>query len=356
MFLVDPRACRFFSTLILYTRKHSSQLSMEIDPNTVALFTHIHAVDGAKGDAGGKLVSLRDVADAINLSRGICGRRVQLLASFSVWNVINPGRRAVEVIINPVINRALHDRTPAVELNQIVTRLVRIGVARSNGLDALQGFRSHVPFGTAEPLRLLTDGTDTDQSAEDQNLFAEAVAAAELQSKRETDKQRVKREAADLAIKATRFVEVCAEVWQRGQIFHGRMNAMEKLAPSWWADDPRTLTEVNRREYRELAAAFARYGTMRVGMAWRYFCGGAPIKDVKDRVQFIPDIPHIQWTSLDKKPTHFSKHLNALFTDPVFRDWMHDETRLNKVRGDYGQELCAWLGDDSQPEVGGGAQ
>jgi hypothetical protein len=356
MIAISTRIETLFSYLVDQTRKQSTQLAAEIDLHAVGVFSWVLATEAPTAKDGGKLIAINAMAQRLNNSRGTCDRRMRLLAMFGFWNVVRSEqiRAPYEVTVNPTVIRLIESRVPLVEVKQAITRLVRIGIVRASGAESLQGFRSHVAYGEREISTVLRDRTADDRLGDDErDLFAEATADAEKAHRLETDKERAKREKAKLAAKANRFIEVCAELWQRGQIAYGRMNPAERVAPNWWAANPKQLTDVLRREYKELESTWLRYGTMRVGMAWRYFNGQAPLKDAKDRVQFIPDIPHIQWSSLDKKPTHFAKHLNALFCDPVFRSWMEDDARLAKVRADYGDELCAWQGNGQQPATGG---
>ena len=365
MIAVTDRLAKFYKILVNKTYQQQQALGPELDPLGMVLLSYLLSTERVFPGAsrvGGKLFGTVFIAKDLNLGRWVVTARLKVLAMFGIITVhigksdaVSNHKLPCEIVINPVVERLLTAKgCNAVEMQQVVNRLVRIGGVRAESLEALQGFKSHVPYGEDEPQRLLTDGaTDDGVCAEERDLFGEASAETERAHRLETDKERAKREKAEMAARANKFIEVSAEIWQRGQIAYGRMNPAERVAPNWWAADPRQLVEVLRKEYKCLESMWMLYGTIRVGMAWRYFNGQAPLKDAKDRVQFIPDIPHIQWSSLDKKPTHFAKHLNALFCDPVFRNWLEDEARLAKVRGDYGEELCAWEGNEEQPTTGG---
>jgi len=324
-----------------------SRASVWFDPNAIGVLEMILIEDKWKKSIyGSKQIALSIFMDDLMIGHSAVTSRLKLWAKVSVIRVITPyqtggttARRApTEIDINPLFAKAFEEGIPASQMKGFLDRLAKMFAGRNDFTGAMQGFRFDTKFGHPEPATrhesVVLDAQDwapEEGEAESESLFKK--------SKIREEEQRKKHEKAEKARLIGSFIKAAAEIWIVGQVIQGRMNKDSPVPPSWLAENPRELSDVNRREWKELADVFCRYGGLRAGMAWRYFCGTKPSRDEKDQIKFLPEYPHFQWISVDKKPTHFSKHINAIFTDPIFRNLMNDPTKVERTRSYFG-DLC----------------
>ncbi len=113
------------------------------------------------------------------------------------------------------------------------------------------------------------------------------------------------------------FIVGAARVWSK----HRETGGFGSETPPW-AGPTAILPHAVRRERVELERVFDLYGGQRTAIAWSAFCSGRQVLDEKGKVLFNAALAHRQWTTPDKKPSHFAKHL-ALIFDEV-RDLKYD--------------------------------
>jgi len=172
---------------------------------------------------------------------------------------------------------------------------------------------------TAVGLKRLTgDGELSDDESSAFNNLAQRAATEKSQKLRETTEWRDNDK---------HFVAGAAKCWQHIQAYRGYGSQM----PNWFGDN---LAPSAMQERRELTKLFQQYGGRVTALAWRVFVGGIPDMDEKTgRTKFDIHNPHIQFASVDKKPSQFAKHFNAILSDKNFMelatiDWPKTEPVL----------------------------
>jgi hypothetical protein len=178
-------------------------------------------------------------------------------------------------------------------------------------------------FATVGMKRLtgLGDLTDDERSGFDD--LAKRVGA---------EKSRKQRDTAQWREHDDHFVAGAAHVWQFLQSYRGFGQQM----PNWFGDN---LAPSAARERRELTKLFQQYGGRVTAMAWWVFVGGQPAIDEKTgRPKFDIANPHVQFATVDKKPSQFAKHFNAFLSDKTFVEmattsWQKSEPILQKWFG-----------------------
>jgi hypothetical protein len=148
----------------------------------------------------------------------------------------------------------------------------------------------------------------TEETAHD----AELGRFGDLAEKVENDKAEKTKNRIYWAEKSERFVKGAARIWQVMQSARGYGSAL----PNWCGEN---LSPTTARERRELEKIFQQYGGRITATAWWVFCGGIVQKDDKGNRIYNPEIPHIQFASIDRKPSQFTKHFNAILCDEGFK-------------------------------------
>lgn len=309
---------------------------MRIDSNGMLMLEHL----ACRANLSAPL-SVRDIADALAMSRWVIRSRLETLAAYGFITADTTLRAGTIVRLNPMIAEMLAKETKAVQRTAWLRRLMALGLERGKSHRRLQGFRSHVEFGQPEPI--LAPGTQlsSDVSGE---LFDLAKLESETVAVRQAAKD-IKRDDRD---RDQAFVQGAANAWKVGQVAHGRMNAQAMEPPAWSFPAGTKLSPANARERAELVKLYRQYGIRLTGLAWIYFNSRHTLVDQKtNRPQFRPEIPHIQWVSVDKKPSHFAKHFNAILLDPVFRDWRNKAELQSRVDHYFGP-LADWMPPGAQ--------
>lgn len=273
---------------------------------------------------------------------------LKTLAMAGVLNVYkNTGalRNATEYELNPKLISALSPGMKVDEFNGLVKYLVGMFMLRIES-DDIQGFRRTVPYGTVEPKTALTmdeiEGMSFDEKAILQAYSANVKMTIAAERKKQAVEERLEKQRVNRSL-----VSVAATVWVKGQIAAGRMNPAAPFRPSWDGNF-RELIDSDRAEFKALLSVFEMIGTRTAGIAWRYFCGGNAIEG-KDNFKVSREIPHFQYTTVDKKPTQFAKHINAILIDSEFKKALHDEATITKVVNEYGPALIEIRGAKEQP-------
>lgn len=164
-------------------------------------------------------------------------------------------------------------------------------------------------FATVAHKRLTDGGELSDAERESFDALATRTEAAKDAKKRET---------AEWRDNDRRFVFGAAKLWQFLQSYRGYGTQM----PNWCGDN---LAPTAARERRELTKLFQQYGGRITTLAWWTFVAGVPEIDEKTgKRKFLPESPHVQYVSDDKKPSHFAKHFNAILSDRSFIEWAKD--------------------------------
>lgn len=111
------------------------------------------------------------------------------------------------------------------------------------------------------------------------------------------------------------FALGCGKIWTECQ---GRSGLGYNKAV--WDGENNDLGPVPKRERSELGKLFQTYGGRKTAIAWYVFCGGIEAVDPNGKRIYDPKSPHRQFTTIDKKPSQFAKHFNAVLSDPIFID------------------------------------
>lgn len=109
------------------------------------------------------------------------------------------------------------------------------------------------------------------------------------------------------------WVTGSAELWVQAQSLLG----MGASRPNW--EGPiGLLSPTAKRERSELVKTYQSFGGRITGLAWYIFCCGIPQRDKYGKLLYSPDEPHRQFITVDRKPSQFTKHFNAIMKDPEF--------------------------------------
>jgi len=233
--------------------------------------------------------------------------RLEKLANCSLLNVHNAWsaeknrKRPMEILINPMLVNVVTPGVNPTLRKAAVKQFIATGIRRLEYADEkIQGFTSDVLFGQVET------GDWTGEQAE---LKLEDVIKKEDFEKAERIKQNSEWRKMDAI-----FVQGAADLWVYGQVACG----YGKSRPNW-EGDVSSLSTTMKRERRELTQAFQQYGCRITALAWYIFTGGkAAVNPETGRPEFTIVSPHRQFASIDKKPSTFVKHFNAILKDSLF--------------------------------------
>jgi hypothetical protein len=198
-------------------------------------------------------------------------------------------------------------------------------------LEGEGGGKESVDNAPTEPIVEQTD------IAEDELLNRVKIQDAKLKS--------VQRKENKTAITAERraavdsWVSGAASIWTMYQERRGHGSE----GPAWSAQRQQ-LAPAIARERRELEKMVGVYGGEALAWAWVFFCAGKPVMDEKNRPAFKPEYAHFQWTTPDKKPSHFAKHINLIIHDLQASGWLLDPNTKKVLQGHFGSafEIKPW--------------
>lgn len=108
-----------------------------------------------------------------------------------------------------------------------------------------------------------------------------------------------------------------------------------------WVGQKSALPPAQKKERNELERIFERYGGRKSAFAWALFCGGKPKRDDKGKLVFDPDLAHRQWTTSDKKPSHFAKHIDLILADLASSRWEDDSALGDRLMNVFGETFAA---------------
>lgn len=281
-------------------------------------------------------VPVAALGNALNLTAKQVRSRLERLAEFGLIACVNSldDKRKFYAIghfyFNPLMVQLVLKHGGRKVSKSSIEPFITMGLARHPALRRPQGWKGYdVEYGQEEPApgtpaalgaprapwaEAMNDGMEALEEAA-------AIATAVVASKSLRAQERLRR-----GRLAESFVRGCATVWQQAHERRGHGTGR----PAW--EGPyETLSPENKKQFRELRALFERFGGSKTAMAWACFCNGIPALDEKGRTKFLPDSPHVQWVSSDKKPSHFAKHWDALGMDPNTKRLSADEAARGRI-------------------------
>lgn len=307
--------------------KHGHQEVVGFDPIAAALLCFLL---NQKKDYknGGLIISSYGLSVKLSTTRKRIRTRLLRLSLFGLVKVEtswrNDGtskRRPMQVFPNPYLFTLLGKESKQALKAQAVKYFAALGMRRLEGFDDdVQGFSVDHPYGSNEP----SDNKSTieETSAEIEAKLGEMVEAADLESARKLKEQIAWREYDE------KFVAGSAKMWVSLQSAMGYGTSEPN-----WSGEQSIMPVQAKRERRELTKVFQQYGCKVAALAWYIFAGGQAKLDNQGKPEFIPNVPHRQYASVDKKPSQFSKHFNAILNDGYFKDfskkgWYDIEAKL----------------------------
>lgn len=321
----------------------------------------------ADGMSGGRHCSPDLVARNLGLSRKTVIRhlkaaaRAGIIKGLSYYRLATPKRLPLEILINPGFGEALAELRPMAKAKTLVYIFADMWAERVDHDSDVQGFQTLCQWGRYDEDGVVCIGPKADLNAvdagtlEQRDWMARIIAASK--GERVTDAKAVKQqENRQWAEKGHSFVKGAAAVWQ---VLRGRKGLGFDAPP--WANDFSKLSGPNKRAYRDLTKIFEQYGGRKTAHAWALFCGGDPKKDENGKLEFLPEYAHRQWTTPDKRPEHFAKHLTLILQELSAIGWMENRPDLDeKLRGYFKESFesppryAAWT--TVAPEATGDAQ
>ena len=275
-------------------------------------------------------VASRYLADAINTSRKIVRLRILNLAKFGILRVVNnwdPTSRNKKqpwtIELNPMLLQMLESKLNPKQRKDIYAHLIMMGLSRLDvdGID-LQGFEIDCPFGEVEP------------TAEDLGRTPAGNKLMEILEKKGVNEKLKREQQIQRRKNETKFIEGAADVWSQVQSRLGRGSGKPN-----WCGETKDMPQSVRRERESLTKTYGQYGGYVTGLAWYVFCCEQAELNEKGAPVFNLKAPHRQFTTLDKKPSQFAKHLNSVLKDEHFifygtKEWEKRKAWLDDVFGE----------------------
>ena len=204
--------------------------------------------------------------------------------------------------VNPVLFGIYKTNSGAKASDQFVSHYFMIGFSRlDDDVNELQGFWIDCKYGEKEP----EEGSPSSWQSRLIGImnYREDVKAAKVSDNFKWSQLR------------DDFAAGCGKIWTECQ---GRSGLGYNKAV--WDAETGTLGPIPRREKSELGKLFQSYGGRKAAIAWYVFCGGVESIDENGKRIYDPKSPHRQFVTIDKKPSQFAKHFNAILSDPIFID------------------------------------
>jgi hypothetical protein len=253
----------------------------------------------------------------------------------------------LEVIINPKLLPIIGKRSTLTTARQLARSCAQLWLERGDLVNAdVQGWdhETTTPFGRVagpridsrrderptEPIDHESDQNGTEAQQSPTQSVAEIVDTYLKENpereRKETKVERLKRERADYRKQVDTWIDGAAKAWTHFQNLRG---VTIPEGPSW-GGDKHALPKQVAGERRELEKLVAMYGGRRLAVAWIVFISGHMIPDKKDaeRPAFIPDRAPWQFTTPDKRPSHFSKHINLIIEHAQKLDWENNDEKF----------------------------
>lgn len=349
----DPRRAEWLETLIAGTVSEIGKTvnGREGEEFSVFLATVLQLAlltDGREpGQYGGHAFPLADASRVLMVPSKTVKRYLQASAQAGILKCVTwfdesrKRRFPLEVIINPELAKS-YGTTTLGTARELGKAFGGLWLERRNYLKPMQGFslQDTVPWGrfvdgegferASRPIQ--EEDRDEPEALPRIETGAEDPVAARIRAAAAGGKKTVDAVKAESKKKSreleAKFVEGASIVWMTIK----QRNGFDCGAPAWAATVG--LCAEQTRERRALISMFNTYGGRVAALAWNCFCGAKVRRDEKGRAAFLPEFAHGQWTTPDKKPSHFAKHINLVIQDVVGRGWHQDESLVEKLRTD----------------------
>jgi hypothetical protein len=224
-------------------------------------------------------------------------------------------------LVNPTLIGILENESIK-NLTRFADHYFNVGYERLNSESDIQGFFTDCLYGKKEP-----------EHGEKLSWQSHITSMLDLKDKTASDKAR---EAFEWMELSKRFVTSCGKLWTKAQGAAGL--GYNKAV---WDNDPSKLGTMPRRERQELVKLFEAWGCFDVAVAWFIFVCGIAERDEKKRLVFDITAPHRQFVTIDKKPSQFAKHFNAILSDEYFISYSTDENDRKEIT----EQLREYYGD-----------
>jgi hypothetical protein len=231
-------------------------------------------------------------------------------------------RKPMKIAPNPWLLSLLAVGAKPAHKIQAAKHFAHIGITRLELEDDVQGFKIDTPIGDSEPEELRDK---PEQTAEKLN---ELIAIDEKAKAKKLKEQEEWRKACD------EFVKVSARIWSHSQSQRGHGSA-----DPIWSGNPNVLAPAARKERLELTKVFQQWGGKIAATAWYvYTCTSPEIDENTLKRKFNLERPHIQFATVDKRPSTFAKYFNAILSDGGFisttkQNWGEIEPQLRRLYG-----------------------
>ena len=204
--------------------------------------------------------------------------------------------------INPVLLGIFRTNSGAKSMDQFINHYFMLGFTRlEDDENDVQGFWRDCKYGHKEP-----EGGSP--SSWQSRLIGIMNYREEVKAVKASDNFKWHQLAND-------FTLGCGKIWTECQ---GRSGLGYNKAA--WDGDINLLGPARKKERAELGKLFQSYGGRKAAIAWYVFCGGVESIDENGKRIYDPKSPHRQFVTIDKKPSQFAKHFNAILSDPIFID------------------------------------
>lgn len=287
------------------------------DPVTLVLLDAVLYWPQEEGQTSGAAASERQLAQAINVDRSSVSRRLRLLAHYGAVKVYS---QPVLVVVNPELSRRLTGKLPFKrdEMKRFWTEAKKIGEERDAFEADYQGFSSTEYYGGhMYPVDLPVTAPKPHAEGPRPDLPIETPRVdpwRQIKATADADrKDREKRERLEWVKLGQLFIDGAAKVWNVAQVQKGRPDQMPV-----WHGDLKLLPPAARRMRQELVKIFEHEGGQRACLAWYIFCG------TTGGTKFDPRYGHRNWATLDKQPSFFAKHFNAITSEQEFSEYAND--------------------------------
>lgn len=300
----------------------------------------VTATGWSEGPSGGSHCSPDLVSRNLGISRKTVVRhlkaaaRAGIIKGLSYYRLGTPLRLPLEILINPGFHAAMAELRPMTKTKTLSYVFADMWVERVDHDEDVQGFQTLCQWGKFEedgvvclgPKLELNNGTVNELESRD---WMKRIIEASQGLKATGEKTAKLNENRQWSERSHAFVKGAASVWQ---VLRGRRGL--GFDPPPWANDINKLSAPNKRAYRDLSKIFEQYGGRKTAFAWALFCGGDAKKDQNGKLEFLPEIAHRQWTTPDKRPEHFAKHLTLVLQELAQLGWMETRPDLEeKLRG-----------------------
>jgi hypothetical protein len=212
----------------------------------------------------------------------------------------------LEIEVNPIIVGLYKTGAANRNIKHFVDHYYKIGFMRLDIEDkCVQGFYTHCEYGYKEP-----ETSEAGMLQWKDKLFE----IIENVDSKKAEKQKDNLMWMDIS---NEFVAGCAKLWTKGQ---GQMGY--GYNDPVWGGEISLLSPTAKRERSELVKLFQSYGGLTTAIAWFIFVCGVPEKDDMGKLIFDLTAPHRQFVTIDRKPSQFAKHFNAILSDLHFKNFI----------------------------------